>query len=273
MRIIKAPPADLATILFNLGPRILVLVEGDSDQRAFEDWYKDRLSDLMFQSVTGVQSVQTRLQEALAQGHRKRVYGIIDRDFRNDAEVEQRLTDQNEHLFALRRYAIENYLLEPEAISEELRLYYSGNFVVPDASTIAKDLLHLCRQLQTLMAAHWIFSDVGGIEFFSEGHDVLERDKLIPLIAAKLSCTIEDANVRIAQKEALLDPLLSALATAHCCINGKHLLHQVYMLYISGVKRGFQKDHLFNLLVRTIKSNGLHADIKEIIETRILRQL
>jgi hypothetical protein len=272
MRTIKAPPPDLATVLFGLGPRILVLVEGESDQWVFNEWYRDRLGDVMFHSPGGgVTGVQNRLQEALAQGHRKRVYGIIDRDFRSGDEVSRRLADPDEHLFVLHRYAIENYLLEPEALHEELRLYYGNDYMVPDVATILIELLRLCRQLRTRMAAHWIFFETGSIEYFPLGHDVLERDALMSLTAAKLGCSVEVAELRIAEKENLLDPLLTTLATAHTCVNGKHLLHQIYISYISGVRRGSPKDHLFNLLVRTIKANGLHEDIKEIVETRILR--
>ena len=75
----------------------------------------------------------------------------------------------------------------------------------------------------------------------------------------------------MAAKEALLAPKLAALETAHTCVNGKFLLHKMYENYTAAVKRRLYKDHLINLLVRTVKRQGVHADIKAIIKDRVLK--
>ena len=271
MRIIKAPPPDLETLLVLLGAQTLVLIEGEDDKAVLNEWYPEGLHNILYHEAGGSDSVRRLLQEILTQTPVKRAFGIIDRDFRSAAEVEARLRDPEEHLFVLRRYAIENYLLEPAAIREQLEPYYANAFVVPDTETVTQDLLQLCQNLRTLMAANWVFSEVGGPEYFTEGHqDIGDRPKLVQQTALRLSCDVAPAEQRIAEKEALLDPLLATLETAHHCVSGKHLLHQVYLHYVVAIKRGFLKDHLFHLLVRSIKRMGLHEDIKEIMEQRIL---
>lgn len=274
MRVIKAPPPDLATLLVLLGPQTLVLVEGDADRMVLNEWYPEGQHNVLYHVPGGgAPGVENTLQEILTQTPVKRAFGIIDRDFRPEVDVEARLSDPNNHLFVWRRYAIENYLLEPSAIQEELRPYYDygSTFVVPDRNAIQSDLLQTCRRLRTLMAANWVFSEIGGIEHFTEGHDSADRQRLVEQSAVKMQCDVSQAEQRVVAKEALLDPLLAALETAQTCVNGKHLLHHVYLHYISNVRSGLRKDYFFNLLVRAVKEKvGLHPDVKTIVEQRIL---
>ena len=181
MRVIKAPPPDLATLLIELGPRRLVLVEGDTDLAAFNEWFLERDAELLFHVPGGGgEGVRAFLQQTLDASVTKRVYGIIDRDFRAEAEVEDCLNDAASHLFILRRYCLENYLLEPEVLREELRVYYGAKFVVPDVTTIQNDLLQMCRQLGAAMAANWtLLQDAGAFC----------RSALIPTIAPPLCST------------------------------------------------------------------------------------
>jgi hypothetical protein len=271
MRVIKAPPSDLFTLLIDLGPRCLVLLEGETDFHAFSEWFLELEADLLFHAPgSGVEGVKAYLNEALAASTTKRVYGIIDRDFCSDMEVENCLNDPASHLFILRRYALENYLLEPDAIREELRVFYGRTFVVPDANTIHDDLLQMCRQLHTLMAANWTLFEGAG-EFLPIGFDANQRDVIVQQVALKLAIDPKEAQQRVAAKEAQLTPNLATLETAHTCTNGKFLLNKMYEHYIAGVRRGLVKEHLFNLLVRAVKQQGVHADIRMIIEDRILK--
>lgn len=271
MRVIKTLPPDLFTLLIDLGPRCLVLLEGDTDFHAFSEWFLESEADLLFHVPGGgVEGVKAYLNEALAASTTKRVYGIIERDFCSDAEVKNCLNDPASHLFILRRYALENYLLEPDVIREELRVFYGGTFVVPDASTIHDDLLQMCGQLHTLMAANWTLLEGTG-KFLPPGFDANQRDIIVQQVALRLNINSAEAEQRVTEKEALLAPNLAILETAHGCTNGKFLMYKIYERYIASVPRGLFKEHLFNLLVRTVKQQGIHADIRTIIEDRILK--
>ena len=187
MRVIKALPPDLAMLLIEVGSRRLVLLEGDTDLYAFNEWFLEREADVYFHVPGGGNAgVEAFLQQALAVSSTRRVYGIIDRDFRADAEVEACLNDPHSHLFILRRYSLENYLLEPDAIREELRPFYGAEFVIPDVDKIQNDLLQMCRGLGAAMAANWTLLE-GASEFLPAGFDTDRRDMLVQQVAARLA--------------------------------------------------------------------------------------
>lgn len=270
MRVVKAKPPDIATLLLELGRRRLVLLEGDSDFDALNEWFLEHERRIMFHVPGGGwRGVETFLQQVLAEGVTERVFGIIDRDFRDEVEVENSLSDPVSHLFILRRYAIENYLLEPEALQEELRVFYGAKFVVPDVSVLRGELLRMCQELCTAMAAQWTLLESGG-EFLPDGFNISRRELVVLQVAARLGIDATDAEQRVAAKEALIAPNLTTLEAAHACIDGKFLIHKVYDKYIHAVGSGFVKDHLFRLLVRTVKQQGVHVDIRDIVEGRIL---
>jgi len=83
---------------------------------------------------------------------------------------------ESAHLFILRRYALENYLLEPFAVWEELRIYPSKSFKVADSSAMEKELLKLCEQLKTLIAANSVIYEAStGAKYFKEGYIMSDR--------------------------------------------------------------------------------------------------
>ena len=266
-------PPDLATVLFNLGSRKLVLLEGASDVAVFREWYRDRRDVLEFfspeppQGTTGVESLLARILARSASPN-PREYGIVDRDFREQAEVEASLADPASHLFILTRYCIENYLLEPFAVFEELRVLSGLEFQAADPQSMEADLLRLCRELLSLMAANWVFAEAGQGKHFREGNELVGRQAVIARVEKEFGCSFAEAEAAVAGKETLIEPLLSHLETAHQRINGKHLLFHVHNLYI---KTGIKREQFRNLLARAVKERvGLHEDIKVIIEQRIL---
>lgn len=168
----------------------------------------------------------------------------------------------------MRRYSIENYLLEPAAVAEELRVLSGSDPAAPGAATLASDLLEMCRQLSLMMAANWLCHEARCGAYYPEAHDIMGRDAVVEKFRKDHACSKERAAQLLAEKEALLGPLLIALDTAHTRINGKHLLFHVYKRY---TKTGINKDQFRSLLARTIKEKiGLHADIRAIVEDRIL---
>ena len=120
-QIVKELPEKLVRLLARLGGRSIVLVEGESDETVFNDWYLERQADVTFFATSGKDDLVALLRTVTAQRPDVSAFGIRDRDFKSDAEVQASLDDPSAKVFLLRRYAIENYLLEPAAISEELR--------------------------------------------------------------------------------------------------------------------------------------------------------
>jgi hypothetical protein len=253
-----------------------VLVEGRDDREVFSEWYRDQLGDLYFYDAGGDLSLERLLEECLALSIHRRVYGIRDRDFRSDEEVQAALDDPSARLFILRRYAIENYLLEPAAVCEELRLFRGSGQSLPEPVEMATYLLEKCCQLRTAMAANWVFYDQGDGDrgrYFPPGHEkVGDRAFLVREAARRLSLSEEETEARIAEKEQLLDRALACLEDAHAYINGKHLLHQVYRDFF--IRRGHQapeRAYLLRLLARTVRDRlGIHDDVRTLVELRVL---
>lgn len=270
MRVIDALPPDLTKLLFELGPRKLVLVEGQSDRMVFREWYRDRLSEVEFftpevpQGESGVQKLLARVL-ALSTSPRPREFGIIDRDFRSDAEVEAPHNDPYGHLFVLRRYSIENYLLEPAVPAEEIRVLTGDERTGDEMQNV---LLHLCQDFCAMMSANWVFVEGRAGKHFAEAHDLIDRATVVSYTAKQLSCSESEAEEQIAAKEALISPLLTDLDSAYTRINGKHLLFRVHKDF---TKTGVNKEQFRSLLARAIRQRAvLHSDIQAIMEQRIL---
>lgn len=264
-------PPDLTRVLFNLGTRKLVLLEGASDVAVLREWYQDRRDVVEFfspevpQGRRGVENLLNRILDRSTSPN-PREYGIIDRDFREEAEVEAALADPDAHLFILRRYCIENYLLEPAAVAEELRVLSAPN-ATPDPQDMEAILLQMCRSLHMMMAANWAFVEAGRGTHFPEGHMFVDRETVEARVARELVCSQVEAEAALADKERQIEPLLSSLETAHWRINGKNLLFQIHKTHIGS---GITRDQFRNLLAREIRRLGLHDDIKTIIEQRVL---
>jgi hypothetical protein len=273
MRDIQAPPPHLYTLLVEVGPSTLVLVEGGDDRYILNEWYPEGDHNILYHVPSGGKpGVERLLDEVLTQTSLRRAFGLIDRDYRSQAEVDQRLSNPDEHLFIWPRYELENYLLLPKAIREELHVYYRGKATTPTEAEIENKLFSLCQQLCPLMAANWACLDARA-EYFREGFPLDNRTNLIHVTAAKLACSEAEAEQRIAAKEALLLPMMASLEQAHCGIKGKHLLYQLHALYVSqvtGVGGGLSREYLKSLLARAVKRLGLSEDIKTIIEQRVL---
>jgi len=270
-RTIGTLPADLVSMIFQLGTRKLVLLEGDDDVEVIKEWFREDLGDILFYAAEGNMNVESYLNSILSYSSRREIYGIIDRDFRTDEEVTHHNTDENTRLYILYRYAIENYLLEPLALFEELKVYHGRNFTETE-ETISRSLLDICGQLKTMMAANWIIKESDtGADYFSKGHQISDRDDIIRQASVRLQLDIETAEERIREKENIIESKSDGLYNAYTFINGKHIFHQIYEIYVNSVKRGLRKDHLRNLLTRTIKEKiGIHDNLIEIIKRRIL---
>lgn len=270
----NAYPPEVTTLLFELGPRKLIWVEGLDDEETFREWFLERLGEVQFYAAGGWKSVAHRVLEYRA--YMQHVYGIMDRDFRSEEDIAAALADPEAHLFILHRYAIENYLLEPAALAEQLRLYYGAAHPAPAPAAIETEMLALCQALSPIMAANWLFYEIGLADaerYFQPAHELpQERAAWIAQVARRAGRPVAETEPLLAEKEAQLEAWLNTLAEAHTCINGKHLLHHVYRNYISAVRHGLPKDYFRRLLANTVKRGGLPADIVTIVEQRILQR-
>jgi Protein of unknown function (DUF4435) len=275
MRTISSLSPELTRLLFDAGTRIIVLVEGDDDRYVLREWFKESLSEIEFYDCGGISNLNKWLEELLIHGTLKRAYAITDRDFRDEAAVDGSYAEDS-HLFILRRYALENYLLEPHPLWEVLTLRHPAiKTDLPDEQAMETRLLAICRMLKSITAANLAYFDenrtqyqssgqTARLEYFSIGHHH-DRQLVLKQAAKHLKCSEDDCEKRIAEREEIIDQHLAKLDLAHQVIDGKRILHWVNRdLFITG------HDYLFRLLTDRAKSRSLPDDIIKIVQDRIL---
>ncbi|HEX4949953.1 MAG TPA: DUF4435 domain-containing protein [Blastocatellia bacterium] len=272
MRTISSLPPELTQILFDAGSRIVVLVEGEDDREVLREWFAAERVEVEFYECGGITTLIKWLNELLTLGTRKRAYGITDRDFRSDEEVEASYADTS-HQFILRRYALENYLLEAQSLWQVLRVRHPEIInELPDEQAMAAQLLERCQKLKSITAANWVFFEASqyspGIdpEYFSVGYDT-DRELIIRQAANRLQCSEAETEKLILEKEQLIEAALAQLATAHRVIDGKRLLHWIQR---EQFKTSGGDDYLRRLLTREIQLHSLPEDIVHIVRERII---
>ncbi len=266
---IEELPSELTRALFQLGGRTLVFVEGETDETVFKKWFQERLQDVLFYPAGGVVVMQERLRQLATFRPDVQAYGIRDRDFCDDATVQAALGDATARLFLLTRYSIENYLLEPQALLVLMDDFLGPQNPVKNAAEVEGKLLELCHRLHALMGANWLLIEEAKTKL-SEGDNRIEKERLIQHLAHVLGCPIEEAENRLDEKMALIQPKLHDLEMAHTQISGKPLLHHFYK-FITASQGTLRTDHAFRFLVRHIKENlAIHPDLRFIVEKRIL---
>jgi hypothetical protein len=275
MRTISSLPSELTRLLFDAGTRIIVLVEGDGDRYVLREWFSESLSEIEFYDCGGISNLNKWLEELLSLGTLKRAYAITDRDFRAEAEVDDSYADGS-HLFILRRYALENYLLEPRPLWEVLTLRHPPiKTDLPDEQAMENRLLEICRRLKSVAAANLAYFDENRIQYQSSGQTAKleyfpigyhhDRQIVIQQAAKQLQCGEEECEKRIAEREEIIGRHLISLSLAHQVIDGKRILHWVnHDLFITG------RDYLFRLLTDRARLRGLPDDIVKIVQDRIL---
>jgi len=275
MQTISSLPPELARLLFDAGARIIVLVEGEDDQYVLRKWFKEFLSEVEFYACGGVSNLNKLLEELLNRGTLKRAYGIADRDFRSAVEVDNSYLEDS-HLFILRRYALENYLLEPKPLWEVLTLRHPQiEADLPDEQTMETRLLEICRTLKCIVAANWLYYDenktqyqssgqTAKLEYFKAGHD-RDRHIVIDQAAKQLKCDKDDCEKRIAEREKIIDQHLVNLNSAHQIIDGKRILHWIHRDLFKT-----DYDYLFRLLTNEVRPHSLPNDIVTVVRDRIL---
>lgn len=275
MRTISSLSPELTRLLFDAGTRIIILVEGDDDRYVLREWFKEFLSEIEFYDCGGISNLNKWLEELLSHGTLKRAYAITDRDFRNETEVSDSYAEGS-HRFILRRYALENYLLEPRPLWEVLTIRHPAiKAHLPDEQAMEIRLLEICRMLKSVTAANLAYFDenrtqyqssgqTAKLEYFSVGHHH-DRHIVVKQAAKQLKCGEDDCEKRIAEREEIIERYLASLNSAHQVIDGKRILHWVNNdHFITG------RDYLFRLLTDRIRLRGLPDDIVITVQDRIL---
>jgi hypothetical protein len=252
----------------------LVLVEGQDDHEAYQELFHDRRAELKFHGCGGCIAAEQLFGELESHSIYQRVYLILDRDFRDETEVEETRAAVSARRFVLRRYAMENYLLEPAAVCEELRVPIGE----VSSSQVRDELLRICSDLLPVMAANWVFKEAfeagdSHAKYFREGDDRIGHRSLIVAAAAeRLGCSEVNLEEKMKAKEAMIAAALDSGEMPHSFINGKYILFLVHKKFIHA-NTGPRIKLWRKYLARTVRVQKLiDADLLEIMN-RVIRDL
>ena len=272
-------PEPLTIAIQQAGSRKFVLVEGDDDQLAFENSYKKYLSQIYFHSCGGSNMVENHFNQLKNIAQTKRFFGIRDRDFLDDEQVENSY-EQNSQFYILKWYCIENYLLDEVLIFKELCVRHKENYRekigCSSIENIKQYFIELRQSLCAITAAEWLISEFNErkvaqnienseterVEYFSTGFDTKKRELIVKQLAQKIGLSENETNTILTQQEILL----AMFDTLHIKYNGKRLLHWVCKRFEFKDKEYFKR-----LLISRLHSEEVNTNFKEIIEDRVLQ--
>jgi hypothetical protein len=130
---IAYPAIDELELEIRAGRGVAVIVEGNSyeeDAWFYGQWFNDRASQITFFPQNG----WPRVVEAVAELRRRcpdvPVYGVIDRDFASDDDLDADFATQG--ILRTPRYTLENYLLVPDCWAQVFAFIFRRQGGVPD---------------------------------------------------------------------------------------------------------------------------------------------
>jgi hypothetical protein len=214
-----------------------IFVEGSEDQKILAAWFPH----LQFVAEDGKNRVKSRLNQ------RTDCWGILDRDFADEVEVEQSWQNSN-RLTLLRRYCIENYLLEPAMIAQAAERFVTIHPELQPWTShayIEQRLLNWAQDLVTYAAANalisrWRSAIEGDFLQYFGPLPPLPRDGVVAQLHERLQ-RLPNKNELERQFEGLCSHVsqdVLQLPGLHRWINGKVLLEDV--LY----QQGFNQHNL-----------------------------
>lgn len=170
------------------GASLKVYVEDNADT-IWSVWFPpDR--DVQFENVGSKTQIRNKVQDDVRKGILS--FGVVDRDFDDDETVEQSLAQEG-RVCILRRYAVENYLLEPQAIADTVARLPAVSRSEPewtDPPYVEQILLTWAYQLRFYAAANYLIDGWNRhillLRFFRPGQPdhLFDRDSILEQLRA-----------------------------------------------------------------------------------------
>lgn len=113
------------------GRGVIVMVEGETpqeDQYFYSSWFGGRAREVSFFAQNGWQRVVTAVADLRSRLSNRRVFGIVDRDFTDDASLHaQESQIPADGVFRTRLFTVENYLLDPSGWLRVAQILHRGS--------------------------------------------------------------------------------------------------------------------------------------------------
>ncbi|MBX7232822.1 MAG: DUF4435 domain-containing protein [Caldilineales bacterium] len=270
---------DELEVTVRAGRGVAIIVEGqnaEEDPWFYNQWFGDRASQVTFFPQNG----WPRVIDAVAELRRRcpdiPIYGIIDRDFAEDEELDSDFITLG--IIRTPAYTLENYLLDPACWAAVFRFIFRRQNVAPDgwdqpeqARNHIEAAFRACldltayNQVVKRCAEHYPESaDVSSVRGYHHHPDAFKGEdpaRSLSQWGQEIGCS-EDLGRLFAEKRAGLDSL--GLAGWQQLVSGKHVLGLLHNRFPRLRKAGrFGLSHYLNLYLR--ECPDAPADLAQII--------
>lgn len=273
------PSVDELEKELSTGRGIAVMVEGNSPQDDpwfYGQWFGNRATEVAFYPQNGWYQVIAAVMELRARQIGIPVYGIIDRDFCEDRELEANF--ETSGILRTPRYTLENYLLDPACWATVFKRIFRRNPAAArgwdDQQQVAGFIQTAYRDCLTLAAHNWM---VGAITAKYASPTKPSREYLSNYRAMKdqegvlLSLVNWGAGIGASEDlRQMFDDKLAQLKIASVevlaqQVSGKYVLERLLDLSPgSPTKTRFPLDHYLNLYMESCSTPPV--DLVKLIE-------
>lgn len=237
-----------------------IFVEGDSDRDILARWFPH----LQITAVNGKNNIHRRVEQV------QQSWGLLDRDFADEAIVTaSRLPESR--VVVLRRYCIENYLLEPATIAKVAGLLvrrYPALQPWTDETHVADQLLRWGAELAIYAAANRLVAewrtiiDDDFVRYFGPLPPLPREQVLVELTKRLVKLPkAADLEALLGANYAEILSDISGIEGVHRWINGKVLLEEFLyprVFNLHNLSQGRLRDALIEA--------GIHAPPQELVE-------
>lgn len=270
---------EIQNIEFEVGPRKVLLLEGEDDLDAIETWYPNEKDEIYIYDCGGKDEVKILFDELNTKPIGRKTYAIRDRDLDfSEIEVEACYNDLTNRYFILRKRNLENYLLTPKSIFGAIKICFNRrNRTANNEAEVEAYLQSFFHKLKAITICNKIITDENNLNTideekpmeFASGHPLnnVSEQEIIEKTAEKLGKTIEYISELFEKEEEKLNQFFNNFENACKIICGKRMVEVVKKNYVITSPKGQFERQLVSLLI-----NEIPSDFRYIIEERILQR-
>lgn len=240
------PSIDQIEIEITAGRGIAIIVEGDSfrdDPYYYRRWFDDRASEVSFYPQDGWSQVLNAVAQLRERVPGMPVYGIRDRDFCEDAELDRAF--ETHGILCTPRYTLENYLLDPKCWAAVMQIIFDRDPVAAkgwnDEAQVCTFINDAYRNCLGLAAHNWVVKLIAAkylAQATQQPREYLKHPRALAAAVALLASlcawgkqlgVTEDLNAVYAEKLAELEQM--EFAAWEKQVSGKYVLHALYQQF------------------------------------------
>ncbi len=282
----KVPPSlDELEIELSTGSGVAIIVEGNSyedDPWFYGQWFGDRAREVTFYPQNGWNQVIAAVTELRERSIGVPVYGIIDRDFCEDYELDAEF--ENKGILRTPRYTLENYLLDPACWAMVFKRIFRRNPAAArgwdDEQRVTNFITDAYRDCLALAAHNWVVGTITAkyASPTTPSRDYLTNHRAVNDKEAVLQSLVNwGANIGASEdlrqlfNAKIVQLRLSTMETLSQRVSGRYVLERLLdMSPGSPNKQRFPLDHYLNLYMESCSAPP--TDLVNLIE-RIIKHV